>query len=72
MPARLSQSQPSLHRDLSITSIGSVDLKLSNTSNLPLRKDVQNEPVLENDHMHESSSSSTESENDDIQEHQVS
>ena len=69
MPARLSQPQPSLQHDLSITSVGSVDLNLSNTSNLriPLRKVVQNEPVLQHDH-ESSSSSSTESEDDDVQE----
>ena len=65
MPARPSQPQPSLHRDLSITSVGSADLNLSNTSNVPLRKDVQNEPVIEHDH-ESSSSSSIESEDDDV------
>ena len=71
MPARPFQLQPLLQRDLSITSVGSADLNLSTMSNLPLRKDVRNEPVLEHDH-ESSSSSSTESEDDDVQEQQVS
>ena len=70
MPARPSQPQPSFHRGLSITSVESADLNLSNMSNLPLKKDVRNEPILEQDH--ESSSSSSTESDDDVQEHQVS
>ena len=40
-------------------------------SNLPLRKDVQNESVLEQDR-ESSFSSSTESEDDNVQEQQIS
>lgn len=71
MLARPSQLQLSLHCELSIISVGSVDLNLSNMSNLPLRKDVQNESVLEQDR-ESSFSSSTESEDDNVQEQQIS